>query len=330
MGIWPNRLRLFDEERREFTGEIPLRHGAVTSYGPTARSHGGRRLYYITDRMEAVEVVDVARRAVVDVVRLSTPERRLRIYTVAADATGKRLYLRVSGVGLGVDRFEPLDFEIVTYDLERHEIVDTFRLPPTVHLGFFDSLLVSEDGRELITVSDDVVHLDVETREERRRLALSKPRAPGYGPLRISALLETEPDVVQGIYETTEPAQQKKMSGFFRIDLKTDAVTSFELGPEMDLGTLALSPDGRYAYAGLGDLAKIDLGAKRVVARKKGFERGRTNTTILVSSDGGTLFVSGVGDRIYLVDAETLERRGTIPVGGDLMSPVTAVPHTSP
>ncbi len=62
MGVWPNRLRLFDEQKQEFIGEFGLRHGAVTSYSVTAHTPDYRRLFFVTDRMEAVEVVDTTAR----------------------------------------------------------------------------------------------------------------------------------------------------------------------------------------------------------------------------------------------------------------------------
>src|SRR5215510_5673217 len=75
MGVWPNELRLLDESTEQFVGSIPLRYGAVTGYGRIPHTPDFRRLYYITDRMEAIEVVDPEARKVVDELRISTPSR---------------------------------------------------------------------------------------------------------------------------------------------------------------------------------------------------------------------------------------------------------------
>ncbi len=162
MGVWPNRLRLFDEQKQEFIGEFGLRYGAVTSYTVAAHTPDYRRLFFVTDRMEAVEVVDTARREVVDELKISTPGRRVRIFSVAPDPTGKLLYLHARGVGLETDRFTPEDFHLILYDLEAHEVRETLRLPQGVKLDFFDTLVVSPDG---LSLRDRIGNLRVEHRD---------------------------------------------------------------------------------------------------------------------------------------------------------------------
>src|SRR3990172_8111654 len=94
-------------------GEIRLRYGAVTGYGRTPHTPDFRRLYYITDRMEAVEVVDPEARQVVDELRLSTAGRRVRILNVHPHPPRTELILRVVAVGMDIDRFETEDTEYV-------------------------------------------------------------------------------------------------------------------------------------------------------------------------------------------------------------------------
>ena len=146
MGLWPNQLRLLDESTEEFVGEIRLRYGAVTGYGRTPHTPDFRRLYYITDRMEAVEVVDPETRQVVDELRLSTAGRRVRILNVHPHPGGTELMLRVVAVGMDIDRFEAEDAEYVVYDLNTHQVKESFRLPPEVRTSFTDPLPFSSGG----------------------------------------------------------------------------------------------------------------------------------------------------------------------------------------
>jgi hypothetical protein len=326
MGIWPNRLRLLDEATETFVGEIPLRYGAVTSYGETAHTPDFRKLYYVTDRMEAVEIVDPVKRAVVDEVRISTPVRRVRIFNVFPGPEGKRLYLRVSAVELGTDRFEADDFDLITYDVEAHEVKDSYRLPRETSGGNFEPIYVSADGQTLFVLGKDIYQLRASDRAILDKIPLAQPVAAGYGPLQPAGLFEAEPEVFYGLYGTIDPVMKKQMSGVVRIDLPRRDVSSFELGPAIRANVFVLSADGKYAYAGPRDLVKIDMTTRRIVAMKKDFEQGRTNNTLILSSDGKKLYVTGVGNRLQVVDSSTLEEIGSIPAGGDIMSPALALP----
>lgn len=326
MGIWPNRLRLLDEATESFVGEIPLRYGAVTGYGETAHTPDFRKLYYVTDRMEAVEVVDPEKRAVVDELRISTPVRRVRIFNVIPDRDGKLLYLRASGVDLGTDRFEAEDFELITYDMQAHQVKESFRLPKEAAVAFFQPIRVSNDGQSLFVFGRDVYQLRANDRTLLDQIPLAQPIAAGYGPLRPSGLFEAAPEVFYALYRTVDPIMSKRMSGVVRIDLPKRELTSFELGPAIDADVLVLSGDGKYAYAGARDLVKIDMAARRIVAMKKDFEQGRTNNTLILSTDGKKLYVTGVGNQLQVIDTATLEPIGSIPAGGDITSPALALP----
>lgn len=325
MGVWPDRLRLFDEEAEEFIGDFRLRHGAV---GATGHTPDYRRYFFVTDRMESVEVVDVARRAVVDELKLSTEQRKVRFNGVVPDPTGRYLYLTGGTVRMEVDRFVPEEPEIIIYDLEERRIKDTFKLPEEIRHSWRVNLVVSPDGKSLFVLGQDIYELSTSTHEIVDKIVLSKPLLAGYGPFRGLGLREAESGIYYGIYRTVDPFLKKTMIGVARLDLLGKEVENFELGPDLKVGLFALSPDGKRGYAGLKDLIVIDMEAQRILKRKEGFEKGRTNTSFIVSADGKKLYISGVGDSIYVYDATTLERLKTIFAGGDFMSPATAVPRS--
>jgi hypothetical protein len=334
MGLWPNQLRLLDEGTEEFVGEIRLRYGAVTGYGRTPHTPDYRRLYYITDRMEAVEVVDPESRQVVDELRLSTPGRRVRILGVAPYPDGTKLILRVVAVGMDIDRFEAEDAEYVVYDLNAHQATDSFHLPSEIRTNFTDPLPFSSDGKTFFAFGRDVYELSATTHEVVSKIPLATPREAGYGPLRNADLYSPEPGLYYGLVTTTDPFMKKEMTGVLRVDLGRRVASSFEFGPKVNASVFALSPDGKTGYAGVADLVKIDMESHRIVAMKKGFLRGRAATTLLLSADGTKLFVTGIGDAIQVVDAESLEVKRTIQLGRDLMAnplPLPArVPVSSP
>jgi hypothetical protein len=320
MGVWPNELRLIDEGTEEVVGQIQLRYGAVTGYGQTPHTPDYRRLYYITDRMEAVEVVDPGARQVVDELRLSTAGRRVRILGVTPYPDGTELILRVVSVGMDIDRFEAEDTEYVVYDLKTHQQKETFHLPKDVRADFTTSFPFSSDQSTFFVFGSDVFELSVATHEVISKIPLATPLEAGYGPLRAMELYSPEPGVYYGLVITTDPILKKEMTGVLRLDLGKRTASSFEIGPKVDANVFALSPDGKTGYAGVQDLVKIDMETHRIVAMKKGFLQGRAASTLILSADGTKLFVTGIGDAIQVIDPVSLEVKRTIQLGRDLMA----------
>ena len=320
MGVWPNELRLLDEDTEKVVGQIQLRYGAVTGYGRTPHTPDFKRLYYITDRMEAVEVVDPASRQVVDELRLSTPARRVRILGVSPYPDGSAVILRVVAVGMDIDRFEAEDTEYVVYDLNAHAQKESFRLPKAVRTDFTSPFPFASDGKTFFAFGRDVFEISASTHEVVSRIPLATPLEAGYGPLRPAELYSPEPGIYYGLVSTTDPFLKKEMTGVLRIDLGKKVATSFEIGPKVDANLFALSPDGKTGYAGVKDLVKIDMESHRIVAMNKGFLRGRAASVLILSADGTKLFVTGIGDAIQVVDPESLEVMRTIQLGRDLMA----------
>lgn len=327
-GIWPDRIIFFDQTTDEFTEGLRLRHGAVTDGTST---HDKRKFFLVTDRMESVEVVDVVRREVIDEFKLSSGEQRIRIFGAYPNANGTKAYLTVNVMRLLTDRYvQENDYDIVLYDLERHEVVDRFSLPPEVEgRGYRPSLFVPEDDSEFYVLGSDIYIMDAATHEVKDKLALSKPLWSGYGGFRGVNLHEAEESgVFWGIYRTQDPVQEKNLFGLTKIDVPHKKVETFELGPALRVGRgLAFSPDKKRVYAGISDMVIVDMETKRVLRHKEGFERGRANNSLIVSHDGTKLYVSGVGDTVWIYDAETLELIKTVYAGGDFMLPPVEVPN---
>jgi hypothetical protein len=330
VGVWPNRLRFFDETSEQPIGEMQLRYGAVTNVFGSDRTPDSRLFFFITDRMEAVEVVNLSTRTVVDEVKLSSPERRVRMYGAAPDAAGKVLFITVDAVGMEVDRFVPENVDIVRYDLETHRVVDSFALPAEIGAMFLPPpVRVAPDGKKLYVLSQNVYVLDVETHEILETIDLTTPRSPGYGPGGIGfAPVEPSPGILYGFYRSPDPILKKTMFGITRVDLERREVESFDVSSDVKVEWFTVSPDGKHAYGGMGDMVAVDLETRKLLVRKENVEQGRQNTAMVVSSDGTKLFVGGVGPVIHVYDAKTLEPLRKIHAGGDIMNPPQAVPRS--
>jgi DNA-binding beta-propeller fold protein YncE len=326
MGVWPDRLRLFDQTTESFVGELRLRHGAVTWYGNALATADFGRLFFITDRLESVEVLDTSRGAIVDSFKLSTSNRKVRLMGALPSPDGKLVYLTARAVKEEADRFIAEEPQIVVYDPIEHEVEGGFSLP-TDGTDFPYPLAFSADGQSLFVLGEDVYELSTTSYEVVDKLELSKPLLAGYGPIQRSGdLTQAAPGIFYGIYRSADPFLKKTVVGVTRVDLNDKKVESFELGPDLRLGRFALSPDGTRGYAGLTDLVAIDMESRVILATKKNVEQGRNNTSMIVSADGTKLFVSGVGNFIRVYDASTLEPIREIFVGGDLMSEPQEIP----
>jgi DNA-binding beta-propeller fold protein YncE len=323
-GIWPNQLRLFDEATDEFVGDIYLKFGATTN---SAHSPDFSKFYFVTDRMEAVEVVDLLSRTVVDSVKLSEQARQIRISSVAVNPAGTLLYVTTTPVNLEIDRFVPEESAIFIYDLENKRIQETVQFPKEATGGFRTAMYFAPDGKSLFLLGRDIYQLSLPDHEVIDTIKLSKPLLAGYGPLRGARLVEAEPGVYYGLYRTQDPFLNKTMIGVLELDLLRKEVDSFELGPNVNVSLFALSSDRKRAYGAPQDFIAIDLESRRITKRVERIEQGRPNTALLVSGDGKKLYVGGVGDLIQIYDTGTLAHVKDIFAGGDFMSAPIAVPR---
>jgi DNA-binding beta-propeller fold protein YncE len=324
MAVWPDRIRILDEETEQFVGEIQLRHGAVTD---RAHTPDYARFFYVTDRMESVEVIEPGSQQVVDELKLSTPERKVRIYGLAAHPDGNRLYLSTRSVQMEADRFEAEEPKIIVYDLGTHSVKKSLSLPNET--GARPTLVVSRDGTSVYAFGNDIYELDPETLEIKDKIVLSEPLMSGYGPFEGLSLSEAQPDIYYGLYRSKEPFLEKSVAGVARLDLAAKRVDRYDLGTEINVRRLAISPDGKRGYAGLNDLVSIDLESHQILLKKEKVEQGRINTSMIVSYDGAKLYVSGVGDTIDVYDTSTLEPIKNIFVGGDFTSPLVELPRSA-
>ena len=127
-GIWPDRIIFFDQTTDAFTDGLRLRHGVAT--GSATHTPDKRRFYVVTDRMESIEVIDAVRQEVIDEIKLSTPEKRIRFFSAYPNHDGSKVYLNVNVVQLQTDRFiQENEVDTMVYDLGAREVVNSFKFP---------------------------------------------------------------------------------------------------------------------------------------------------------------------------------------------------------
>jgi hypothetical protein len=327
LGVWPNRILVFDTAKDEVVGSIPLRKGVAFDFTLT---RDRKRLFVSTDRMEGFEIVDVPRREVVDDFRLSTDERIVRLDDIVELPGGKRVLLSVTPVKKEIDRYAIEKKEVWLFDLEKREKVKSWKekdLPREIRRA---RLLLSPDGTALHAFGRDLVVVDPEEMKVKEKLIeLAKPLFAGLGPFRPMGgdLFDyRDPDRYTVLYRSRDPIRKKNATGLLVLDLKGKKVADFgEIGPEFPGFRPAVSPDRKKAFAyGNEHLHEIDLVARRIVRQKElKLEPRRWLTG--VSVDGKRLYVGGAGERWDVYSTESLEKLRTVEFPGDITSGPIAV-----
>lgn len=336
LGVWPNEVRLLDETTFDTVARLRLRHGVAVmdsaGYARTAHTEDYGKIYLVTDRMESVETVDLARREVVDAVRLSEPGRRIRIFSAVPSPNGGRLFIVTRPVTSEVDRILPDGGpEIFVYDTATRRVVTSFPMPEAVRYPEIPDAIAATDENTLFVIGSALYAIDVRTGVSEVAFDFARQRAPGYGaaPPGLSPFLcETEPFIYHAVYPAREPTLDRQLASVLRLDLRTRRASSFDVAPWRNYEQVAVAPDGTMAYLGGKDLASVDLEGHRLVKHVEQIERGRTNNKWIVSYDGKKLYVLGVGDQIKIYDTETLELAETVDLGADIMFAPIAVPRS--
>ncbi len=162
---------------RSSSGDIPLKYGAATN---SAHSPDFSKFYFVTDRMEAIEIVDLKKRAVVDTVKLSAQPRQIRIANVAVNPAGTLLYTVATPVVLEIDRFLPEESEVFVYDLVAKRLKESFKMPKEAGVGSFrPNIHFSPDGSSIFLFGRDIHEIRVSDNQLVGTIALSKPLLAG-------------------------------------------------------------------------------------------------------------------------------------------------------
>ena len=340
VGTLDHKLLMFDEEKEEVAGEIPL--GGIPRV--TVLSRDQTKLYIITTQME-VETVDLVARQMTGSFSLADEKSHPRMVRgafgrnfpgVAVDPAGRYLYttMRVAVKDIDQYRLEPPQFVVI--DLQDKKITKTFPFPKELDqgFGFTATYKVSPDGKLLYVFDQDIVVYDLSDFHQVDRMEFAKPLYPGASPYRLAANDDPndDPRVVTSVFTSVDPIVHKETLGLAKLDLLTRKIDYKPIGPALPMVSFMLTPDRKFGYS----LMFIGAGANRRnefwmwdIDQHKVIQRtefpSRFNARFSMSSDGKKLFVYGAGSTIEVFDAKTLTSKKLIYLNKDTTTNLIAL-----
>jgi len=322
IGTLDKKLLIYDENKEEVIGEIPLQ-GIPRQ---TALTRDQSTLVILTADM-AVETVDLKARKMTKHFELADGRSKPRMSRggggMALDPTGHYLYatMRASVRETDYYRMEPVQF--VKIDLQAGKIAQSYSFPPEMDQGFGagSSYKVSPDGKSLYVFDEDLFIYDLATFKEVDRVELSQPEYPGASPYRLT--LNDDPNATGNVYTSiftaVDPIVHKGTLGLATLDLNTRKSTFTPIGAARPSLGFLLAPDHKHGYsimfAGVGgnrdtEFWSWDLAAHKVI-KKMPFE-ARPTLKFALSGDGKKIYLYGAGSSFEVFDGDTLKSRKLI------------------
>jgi DNA-binding beta-propeller fold protein YncE len=352
IGTLDKKLLVFDEDKEEVVGEIPL--SGIPRV--TALSADQKTLYIFSTRME-LEIVDLIARKETGSFSLADPRSHPRMVAsspdrvniggsarfsgLAVDPQGNYLYTTLRVVTKDIDQYRVEDPQFVAIDLHDLKIAKSWPFPKSMDQGFgFNATFkVSPDGKMLYVFQDDVLVFDLSNFTQVDKIALSKPTNPGSTPYRLAETGDTfdTPDTVTSVFTSVDDIVHKGTLGMATMNLNTRKVEYFPIGPLLPMMGFLISPDHKRGYS---VMPKIGVGENRYVEwwvwdinnhsviNKKEFE-GRTTFRFAVGGDGKHLYVYGAGSTLEVFDAATLASKKVIYLNRDTTTNIIAPVHRS-
>lgn len=313
IGTYTNDVLVWDEATEQIVDRITMENSIPRGITP---NEAKTRLYVQEASAQRVEIVDIARRQVIDRFTLSEGNTRVRISNFAPHPSDERAAMFVKRYTKLRDRYVVEGPFLLEYDLTTKQVSDTIPWPddqPRENVGF----RYSPDGRTLYMFTDDIIALDAETFEETGRWEISKPLEPGLGRPSFGTFPDTydEPGVATSLFRVTDPAQNRRMMGIARVRLSEQEVDFYTLGESEPVGNFNVAPGREKAYAlytevGRYEFWEFDL-VNRRMARRVPFA-GRPRMSLSVSADGDKLYIHNAGNTIDVYDSETFEHLRTV------------------
>ena len=233
-----------------------------------------------------------------------------------------------------IDRWEIDEPMLLKYDLEAKEVTDTIPWPEGDG-GRRARLMFSPAGDLLYFFSrGNIIVLETENFTETDRWDLSRPIEEGLG--RFSFGFPTsphdDPGFHTGLFNFTDPVQNRRMMGIARVNLADRDVDFFTLGPSEPV-SFRLAPGGEKAYGlvqqiGNYEFWTFDVEGQRVESRQR--FPGRPRMGLEISSNGELLYIYNAGSTIDVYDAGSYEFLRTIAFDADMTSFVMIPEGTGP
>jgi hypothetical protein len=319
LGARPNRILVIDEATEKVTGFIPTKTGYPESLN---LSKDKTRFYVTSSSMQDIEVVDVAKRAVVDTISFAEPGKRvwlrqfepdpLHRFAVALTRTSKKLE----------DRWEIGGVSLFQYDLKEHKEMRKIPWPKGEEREGGIALQFSPDGKYMYLFADDIFVYDTTDFKEVDKWELSRPLEDGFGRIAFNSTDDDyeEPGFFTGIFTVSDAVQNRRIMGIARLNLSKKSVDFYALGPATGL-RFCLAPGRRLAYGLHQEVGKyefwgFDLENHKIINRVE--FPGRPRMSMKTSSNGKLLYIFTAGNTIDIYDAATYKYLRTITMDSDM------------
>src|SRR3954466_4573976 len=329
IGGWPNKVFVIDEATEKVTGSIDT----VTGAPAVCRRSKERKRFYLGNALaDQVEILDVASRKSLDHFTLSDGRKKVRIRTLIPDPLDRFVIMLVKTAEKKIDRFEISPPALVVYDLKTHAISRTIPWPNNEEREFV-SIMMSPDGKLLYFFADDVHIYDTTEFKQVDKWELSRPLEEGLGRFDFGPRDVTyeEPGFYTGIFNSSDPVQNRRMMGIARVNLSGKSVDFWPIGPSRPV-SFTLAPDRKKAYGLLQEIGHYELWTFDLEHHKLGAKMefaGRPRMALRTSSNGKLLYIYQAGNTIDLYDAATYKFLRTITLDAD-MTDFIVVPPSPP
>lgn len=302
-----------DPVSMETIAEIPIK-------GPNRDmtwTENGQLLFINHDGRKEVAVVNTLENKVIDTITFSDPDKQMtaRIYGLAVDAKGEKLYATLMRTVRKPAELVPLEPIIAVMDLKTKKIIDEIDVPYGTH-----ALQFLEDPNKLAVWSKNLYILDVSTKDLTLHHELMLPsNSNEQGFANYLYFWNRDKDsansLTAGMFKFY-PETEVLTENIFMVDRATAEVTNIELPEPLGLFSVVVSNDKKYAYGGMNHVYKINLETFEIdmIQHKPGTSYGFN-----ISGDGKTLYVSGAGPDLSFIDSTTLEYKKVLDFPTDTM-----------
>jgi hypothetical protein len=280
------------------------------------------RLYVGDASAEYIQIVDIARREVIDEITLSEGDVTFRIGGFAPHPSENKAIIFGRRHEKLADRYVVDGPFILEYDMNARQVTDTIAWPdgePRDNVSF----RYSPDGETLYFYTNDIIAVDADTYEEVDRWEISQPLESGLGRPGFStqSLTYDDPGVATSLYRMRDPVHNRNLIGIAKVRLSEKEVDFFTVGPAEPIRGFALAPNGEKAWALYSTIEayefwEFDLVEQRL-ARRVPFA-GRPRMGLEVSADGTKLYVHVAGNTIDVYDVETFSLLRTVEFDEDM------------
>ena len=331
MAAYDQSIKVIDEGTLEIVDQMPTSIGIPIGLTLSADHE---RIYVRDAEFEEIEIFDVATRESLDSFTLSRGSSRVRIWGMEVDPAEEFMILNTMRYTKRIDRWEIDEAVLLKYDLEDKRVTDTIPWPEGEG-GRRARMMFSPEGDYLYFFSrGNILVLETEGFTEVDRWDLSRPLEEGLG--RFSFGFPTSPHdddgFHTGLFNFTDPVQNRRMMGIARVNLAERDVDFFTLGPSEPV-SFRLAPGGQKAYGlvqqiGNYEFWTFDLAGRRVENRQR--FPGRPRMSLEISSNGELLYVYNAGSTIDVYDADSYEFIRTVTFDADMTSFIMIPEGTGP